>query len=147
MRSKRTSENTAADISATQLKPQASCRRRFGIRRIMFDLRDDVIVVLFAAIQHPRDANLAAGGIARASIFAVISMQIADCPTTQTETHGQFISVRQYEYALVLLPGDFKGVRWILQSAFSGGRTACFRFVAALGANVRRHACMGEYAF
>jgi hypothetical protein len=69
----------------------------------MLALRDAAIVVLFAAIQHPRDGNLAAGGIARASIFAVLSMQTADCPTTQTETHGQFISVRQYEYALVLL--------------------------------------------
>jgi hypothetical protein len=34
-------------------------------------------------------------GIARAPNFAVTSMQIADCQTTQTETHGQFIPVRQ----------------------------------------------------
>jgi hypothetical protein len=66
----------------TQLQSQASCRGCFGIRRIAFALRDEAVVVLFAAIQHPRDGNLAAGGIARASIFAVISMQIADCPTT-----------------------------------------------------------------
>jgi hypothetical protein len=65
------------------------------------------------------ECNLAGSGIARALIFAVTSIQFADCPTTQTETHGQFIPGKK---ARVLLPLVIQGVRWILQSAFSCGR-------------------------